>query len=46
MNTTGTGNQNVSYLLRRFRLQRGLLFGTLIIIALFAFEIFNYSTTD
>lgn len=46
MNTTGASNQNVSLLLRRFRLQRGLLFGSLIIIALFAFEIFNYSTTD
>ena len=30
----------------RVRLQRGLLFGTLIITALLAFEIFNYSTTD
>jgi hypothetical protein len=46
MNTTGSGNQNVATLFRSFRLQRGLLFGTLILIALFAFEIFNYSTTD
>jgi hypothetical protein len=46
MNTTGTSNQNMSHMLKRFRFQRGLLFGTLIVIALFAFEIFNYSTTD
>jgi len=31
---------------KRLRLQRGLLFGALIILALLAFEIFNYSTTD
>jgi len=30
----------------RFRLQRGLLFGILIIGALLAFELFNYSTTE
>ena len=30
----------------RMRLQRGLLFGALIVTALLAFEIFNYSTTD
>jgi hypothetical protein len=29
-----------------FRIQRGLVFGTIIIAALSAFEIFNYSTTD
>jgi hypothetical protein len=28
------------------RIQRGLVFGTIIIAALSAFEIFNYSTTD
>jgi hypothetical protein len=32
--------------LSRFRLNRGLAFGFLIIAALLAFEIFNYSTTD
>ena len=32
--------------LRGLRLQRGLLFGFLILAALLAFEIFNYSTTD
>ena len=31
---------------KRLRLQRGLLFGALIVTALLAFEIFNYSTTD
>jgi len=30
----------------RLRLQRGLLFGALIVTALLAFEVFNYSTTD
>ncbi len=30
----------------RLKLQRGLLFGLLIITALLAFEVFNYSTTD
>ncbi len=29
-----------------FRIERGLVFGTIIIAALSAFEIFNYSTTD
>ena len=33
-------------LLRKFRLRRGLAFGAIIITALLAFEIFNYSTTD
>ncbi len=30
----------------RFRLQRGMVFGALIVTALLAFEVFNYSTTD
>src|SRR3990172_11220232 len=30
----------------RVRLQRGMLFGVIIITALLAFEFFNYSTTD
>ncbi len=30
----------------RLRLQRGLIFGALIVTALLAFEVFNYSTTD
>ena len=33
-------------LLQKFPLQRGLAFGVIIITALLAFEIFNYSTTD
>ncbi len=37
---------NTSLIFRNVRLQRGLFFGVLIVIALFAFEIFNYSTTD
>lgn len=39
-------NSNLSTLAGRFRLNRGLLFGGLIITALLAFEFFNYSTTD
>jgi hypothetical protein len=46
MNTVGVRNQNLSLLVNPLRMQRGLLFGALIIIALLAFEIFNYSTTD
>jgi hypothetical protein len=46
MNTTRIGGKNFDVLLHRFPMQRGLLFGTLIVAALLAFEIFNYSTTD
>ena len=35
-----------SLLQKRLRLQRGLIFGALIVTALLAFEVFNYSTTD
>jgi hypothetical protein len=28
------------------RIQRGMVFGVIILTALFAFELFNYSTTD
>ncbi len=38
--------QNLSLLGRRVQIRRGLIFGLLIVSALFAFEIFNYSTTD
>ena len=31
---------------KKMRLQRGLIFGALIVTALFAFEVFNYSTTN
>ena len=37
---------NTSLLFKNVRIQRGLFFGVLIITALLAFEIFNYSTTD
>ena len=43
MNTNMT---QVSPLLDKFHLKRGLIFGVIIIGALIAFEIFNYSTTD
>ena len=36
----------LSILQNRLRLQPGLLFGVLIVTALLAFEVFNYSTTD
>jgi hypothetical protein len=37
---------NTSMIFKNVRIQRGLFFGILIITALLAFEIFNYSTTD
>ena len=37
---------SLPFLSNRLKLQRGLVFGTLIITALLAFEVFNYSTTD
>jgi len=39
-------NANFSALSKHLRVQRGLLFGLLIVTALLAFEVFNYSTTD
>lgn len=39
-------SSNKSRAFQRFRLQRGLAFGTIIVGALIAFEAFNYSTTD
>jgi len=39
-------NANFSTFSRHLRLQRGFLFGLLIVGALLAFELFNYSTTD
>src|SRR5512140_2073753 len=41
-----SGSHNKTFMPQRFPLQRGLLFGTLIVAALLSFEIFNYSTTD
>ncbi len=46
MNSNGIQRQNMETFIHRFRLQRGLAFGVIIITALLAFEIFNYSTTD
>ncbi len=42
MNSSG----NLNLFFSRFNLRRGLAFGVIIIAALLAFEIFNYSTTD
>ena len=38
--------KSVSLFSNRVRIQRGLIFGLLIITALLSFELFNYSTTD
>jgi hypothetical protein len=38
--------QGFGAIMRRFRLNRGLAFGVIIVAALLAFELFNYSTTD
>ena len=46
MNSTGMNGPNLGFLTNRLRVQRGLAFGAIIIIALLAFEIFNYITTD
>jgi preprotein translocase subunit SecG len=48
MNASGSGGQNqiFSRVFSGARLQRGMLFFTIIVLALVAFEIFNYSTTD
>lgn len=46
MNPTMSRYPNFTAYMSRFRLNRGLAFGILIISALLAFEIFNYSTTD
>lgn len=39
-------NTKISIFSNRIQIRRGMLFGLLIITALFAFEMFNYSTTD
>jgi hypothetical protein len=46
MNRSAFGSHNPVYIFNRFRIQRGILFGVLIVAALLAFEIFNYSTTE
>src|SRR5512139_1764688 len=40
-----TRSVTVNHLAHNFRLQRGLIFGAIIMTALFAFEAFNYGTT-
>ena len=46
MSTNSFRGQNFGISLAHIRLQRGLAFGVIIIAALLAFEIFNFSTTD
>ena len=46
MNSPSLPGPNIGLLTSRVRVQRGLAFGVIIIAALLAFEIFNYSTTD
>lgn len=46
MNTTAVQSQNLTTFFRQVRFQRGLALGSIIISALLAFEIFNYSSTD
>jgi hypothetical protein len=46
MSATANRRQYFNKTVKRIRLQRGLAFGIIIIGALLAFEIFNYSTTE
>lgn len=46
MNHSPNGRQDFGVLLHRLGLKRGLAFGTIIVAALLAFEVFNYSTTE
>jgi hypothetical protein len=46
MNSRSIQGYSSNPFFQRFRLQRGLAFGVIIITALLAFELFNYSTTD
>ena len=46
MNMSITGNQKINTAISRFSFRRGLAFGVIIISALLAFELFNYSTTE
>jgi hypothetical protein len=46
MQNSGVGTHGFTDIVQRFRFRRGLIFGLLIVAALFAFEIFNYTTTD
>ena len=46
MSTNTVRSHNLTSSFHQVRLQRGLAFGVIIVIALIAFEIFNYSTTE
>ena len=46
MNRNGSFKPNLSRVVNSLKPTRGLLFGVMILAALVAFEIFNYSTTD
>jgi hypothetical protein len=46
MNLSISRNQNINQALSRIPFRRGLAFGVIIVSALLAFEIFNYSTTE
>ena len=46
MSTNTIRGRNLNVFSGRFHLRRGLAFGVIIICALVAFEIFNYSTTE
>jgi hypothetical protein len=46
MSTNTVQRHSITSSLQQLRLQRGLAFGVIIVIALVAFEIFNYSTTE
>ena len=46
MNHAASPSINISQITRKFSYSRGKLFGFLIVGALLAFELFNYSTTD
>ena len=46
MNTNSLQRKDLSAYVQQIRPQRGLAFGVIILTALLAFELFNYSTTD
>jgi hypothetical protein len=46
MNRSGKQSITINRITHRIEISRGMFFGTLIICALLAFELFNYTTTD
>jgi hypothetical protein len=46
MSANNYPRQSLSTIYHRVRLRRGLLFGIILLVALIAFELFNYSTTE